>query len=156
MPAFVINHSLSYSCAALFSWTEYWLGVLLLGRRKFCFPFCSAAGAAAAGTEAAGGWESWSLMVSMAGVALAVLGQVSYGYDVCICIAFGTGIVIMTLSCQTIRFVGMRTCGQSFNHIIATQRSDEHVLITHGIYRCECDSLCVYINVCHTVHQYDR
>jgi hypothetical protein len=64
--AFVINHSLSYSCAALFSWSEYWLGVLLLGRRKFCFPFC-----------AGGAAEEWSLAMSAAGVALAVLGQVS-------------------------------------------------------------------------------
>jgi protein-S-isoprenylcysteine O-methyltransferase len=56
------------------------------------------------------GASKYSAFVCWAGIALAVGGQ-------------------------AIRVVGMRTCGQSFSHIIATERPPQHELITHGIYK---------------------
>ena len=36
---------------------------------------------------------------------------------------------------QFIRSLAMVTCGESFNHLIQTERKDNHVLVTHGIYK---------------------
>lgn len=43
------------------------------------------------------------------------------------------GVCIMLLG-QVVRSVAMWTCGDSFSHIIADEKTDEHKLITHGIY----------------------
>jgi protein-S-isoprenylcysteine O-methyltransferase len=44
------------------------------------------------------------------------------------------GIVLLLIS-QAVRSLAMITCGESFNHLIQTQKKDNHVLITHGIYK---------------------
>ena len=42
--------------------------------------------------------------------------------------------VIGVFSSQIIRSVAMKTCGESFNHLIQTSKKDNHVLIQTGIY----------------------
>jgi protein-S-isoprenylcysteine O-methyltransferase len=42
--------------------------------------------------------------------------------------------IIFVFSGQTIRFIAMRTCGESFNHIIQHSKKDTHILVTSGIY----------------------
>jgi len=54
--------------------------------------------------------NSFSASVSMVGLVLIVMGQI----------------------CRTL---AMKTCGESFNHVIQQSKKDSHVLITHGIYR---------------------
>lgn len=44
------------------------------------------------------------------------------------------GIVLVLIS-QAARSLAMVTCGESFNHLIQTHKKDNHVLITHGIYK---------------------
>lgn len=44
----------------------------------------------------------------------------------------GVGLVFIS---QTIRSLAMMTCGESFNHLIQTSRKENHVLVTHGVYR---------------------
>ena len=46
----------------------------------------------------------------------------------------GIAILIVLIS-QAIRSAAMITCGESFNHLIQTSKKDNHILITHGIYR---------------------
>jgi protein-S-isoprenylcysteine O-methyltransferase len=41
----------------------------------------------------------------------------------------------LLLISQAVRSLAMITCGESFNHLIQTQKKDNHVLITHGIYK---------------------
>ena len=40
----------------------------------------------------------------------------------------------LVLCGQCLRFVAMRTCGPSFNHIIQEKQRQGHTLITHGVY----------------------
>jgi protein-S-isoprenylcysteine O-methyltransferase len=42
--------------------------------------------------------------------------------------------VVMLFAAQTIRTLSMKTCGESFNHLIQTSKKDNHILITQGIY----------------------
>jgi protein-S-isoprenylcysteine O-methyltransferase len=44
----------------------------------------------------------------------------------------GIGLVLVS---QIIRSLAMITCGESFNHLIQTSKKENHVLMTHGIYR---------------------
>ena len=46
---------------------------------------------------------------------------------------FSIGLIVVIIA-QCIRSVAMATCGASFNHLIQTQKKDDHVLITHGMY----------------------
>jgi protein-S-isoprenylcysteine O-methyltransferase len=43
--------------------------------------------------------------------------------------------VILVIAAQTIRTWAMITCGESFNHLIQTLRKENHVLVTHGVYK---------------------
>lgn len=43
--------------------------------------------------------------------------------------------IAMVLSAQTMRSYAMMQCGESFNHYIQTQKKDNHVLVTDGIYK---------------------
>lgn len=43
--------------------------------------------------------------------------------------------VVMVFAAQLVRSWAMQTCGESFNHLIQTAKKDNHVLITHGIYK---------------------
>ena len=43
--------------------------------------------------------------------------------------------IVVVLVAQFIRSWAMQTCGESFNHLIQTAKKDNHVLITHGIYK---------------------
>ena len=36
---------------------------------------------------------------------------------------------------QAIRVIGMKTCGESFSHVIVTERPANHELVTRGIYQ---------------------
>jgi len=47
---------------------------------------------------------------------------------------FSWGVMVVMVA-QGIRSLAMATCGASFNHLIQTQKKDDHVLITHGIYK---------------------
>lgn len=49
-------------------------------------------------------------------------------------ISFVMGI-ILCLGGQLVRSLGMKTCGESFNHIIQHVKKDNHVLVTTGIYK---------------------
>lgn len=49
-------------------------------------------------------------------------------------IAFLFGALMVAVA-QTIRSWSMLTCGESFNHLIQTMKKENHVLITHGIYK---------------------
>jgi protein-S-isoprenylcysteine O-methyltransferase len=49
-------------------------------------------------------------------------------------IAYAVGALLIILS-QIIRSWAMITCGESFNHLIQTAKKDNHVLITHGVYK---------------------
>jgi protein-S-isoprenylcysteine O-methyltransferase len=42
--------------------------------------------------------------------------------------------VLLLFASQTIRTLSMKTCGESFNHLIQTSKKDNHVLITRGVY----------------------
>lgn len=44
----------------------------------------------------------------------------------------GLGIVLVS---QVIRSLAMCTCGESFNHYIQTEKKENHVLITRGVYK---------------------
>lgn len=44
------------------------------------------------------------------------------------------GSLVVALA-QIIRSWAMITCGESFNHLIQTSKKDNHVLITHGVYK---------------------
>eukprot|EP00563_Minutocellus_polymorphus_P001338 CAMPEP_0181032100 /NCGR_PEP_ID=MMETSP1070-20121207/6568_1 /TAXON_ID=265543 /ORGANISM="Minutocellus polymorphus, Strain NH13" /LENGTH=335 /DNA_ID=CAMNT_0023109487 /DNA_START=152 /DNA_END=1159 /DNA_ORIENTATION=+ len=44
------------------------------------------------------------------------------------------GLIFLT-SGQIVRALAMITCGESFNHLIQQTKKDNHVLITHGIYK---------------------
>lgn len=41
----------------------------------------------------------------------------------------------MVISAQCIRSLAMATCGESFNHYIQVSKKENHVLVTHGIYK---------------------
>ena len=41
--------------------------------------------------------------------------------------------IIVVLLAQTIRSLAMKTCGESFNHLIQTSKKDNHVLVKHGM-----------------------
>jgi protein-S-isoprenylcysteine O-methyltransferase len=45
------------------------------------------------------------------------------------------GGMLLVFVSQMIRSWAMSTCGESFNHLIQTSKKENHVLITHGIYR---------------------
>lgn len=49
-------------------------------------------------------------------------------------LAYGLG-VLLVLVTQIIRSWAMITCGESFNHLIQTSKKENHVLVTHGIYK---------------------
>jgi protein-S-isoprenylcysteine O-methyltransferase len=83
--SFLVNHSQTYTLAALLSWTEFFT-------RLVCFPKLNSVG------------------VCLFGVFIAVISQ-------------------------TIRSSAMVTCGLSFNHLIQREKKDNHVLITHGVYK---------------------
>jgi protein-S-isoprenylcysteine O-methyltransferase len=42
------------------------------------------------------------------------------------------GITVVLLA-QCVRSLAMRTCGESFNHLIQTSKKDNHVLVKHGM-----------------------
>jgi len=42
----------------------------------------------------------------------------------------------LSLLFQTVRTLGMVTCGENFNHQIMEKRTDTHKLVTTGVYRC--------------------
>ena len=42
--------------------------------------------------------------------------------------------LVFVISGQVLRYMAMKTCGPSFNHIIQRQKKSNHVLITHGVY----------------------
>ena len=44
------------------------------------------------------------------------------------------GVVVVVMA-QFIRSLAMVTCGESFNHLIQTEKKDNHILVTRGIYR---------------------
>lgn len=83
--SFLVNHSTTYTMAAITSWTEFWV-------RFWLGP----------------SWNIWFLP--------------------------WMGLLILIIS-QTIRSWAMVTAGESFNHIIQTRKKDNHILVTHGIYR---------------------
>ncbi|KAL7561206.1 hypothetical protein ACA910_004132 [Epithemia clementina (nom. ined.)] len=43
--------------------------------------------------------------------------------------------LIIAIASQVIRSLAMATAGESFNHVIQTQKKENHVLVTDGIYR---------------------
>jgi len=43
--------------------------------------------------------------------------------------------VVLVIIAQFIRSLAMVTCGESFNHLIQTEKKENHILVTHGIYR---------------------
>ncbi|KAI9762984.1 MAG: hypothetical protein M4579_000047 [Chaenotheca gracillima] len=43
------------------------------------------------------------------------------------------GLSLMALG-QVVRSTAMAQAGQSFNHVVQTKRSEEHILVTHGVY----------------------
>lgn len=49
-------------------------------------------------------------------------------------VAYALGAALVLVS-QIIRSWAMITCGESFNHLIQTAKKDNHVLITHGVYK---------------------
>jgi protein-S-isoprenylcysteine O-methyltransferase len=49
-------------------------------------------------------------------------------------IAYVVGALLIVVS-QIIRSWAMITCGESFNHLIQTAKKENHVLITHGVYK---------------------
>lgn len=42
---------------------------------------------------------------------------------------------LLVVCAQGIRTWAMVTCGESFNHLIQTSKKDNHVLVTHGVYK---------------------
>jgi len=46
----------------------------------------------------------------------------------------GVGIIVV-VAAQCIRSVAMKTCGESFNHLIQTAKKENHLLVKHGIYK---------------------
>jgi protein-S-isoprenylcysteine O-methyltransferase len=84
--SFLVNHSLTYTAAALTSWTEFGLRVALV--------------------------PSWNYP------------------SMSVCVALP-----LVLLSQMIRSLAMATAGESFNHLIQTTKKENHVLITHGIYK---------------------
>eukprot|EP00538_Stauroneis_constricta_P005001 CAMPEP_0119566362 /NCGR_PEP_ID=MMETSP1352-20130426/32838_1 /TAXON_ID=265584 /ORGANISM="Stauroneis constricta, Strain CCMP1120" /LENGTH=238 /DNA_ID=CAMNT_0007615457 /DNA_START=76 /DNA_END=792 /DNA_ORIENTATION=- len=83
--SYLVNHSTTYTFAALFSWTEF--------ATRFIF---------------APNWNNASISI------------------------VGFGVVVVS---QVIRSLAMITCGASFNHMIQREKKENHVLITHGVYR---------------------
>jgi protein-S-isoprenylcysteine O-methyltransferase len=87
--SYLINHSLTYTTAALLSWIEFWIR-FFFGRRIR--------------------YMNLPIWIS--------------------CIGFCTLIIA-----QLVRSLSMATAGESFNHLIQTSKRQNHILITHGIYR---------------------
>lgn len=91
--SYLVNHSITYTTAAILSWIEFWIRFICVLRH---IPVV----------------DSFSLPPYLSYIGLAIL--------VC---------------AQCIRSVAMATAGESFNHLIQTSKKQNHVLITHGIYR---------------------
>jgi protein-S-isoprenylcysteine O-methyltransferase len=43
--------------------------------------------------------------------------------------------LLLVVPSQTLRSLAMATASESFNHVIQTSRKQNHVLVTHGVYR---------------------
>jgi protein-S-isoprenylcysteine O-methyltransferase len=41
----------------------------------------------------------------------------------------------MAVMGETVRVLGMITCGENFHHHVQSEKSTDHVLVRHGIYR---------------------
>jgi protein-S-isoprenylcysteine O-methyltransferase len=111
--SFLINHSTSYTAAAIASWMEFWLTrILVVLLMRIVTTTTSKVvttiprGIVSSGIRLWIHWSHWS---------------------------FGLGIVIVVMG-QVIRSLAMMTAGESFNHLIQTRRKANHVLITHGVY----------------------
>jgi protein-S-isoprenylcysteine O-methyltransferase len=104
--SFLVNHSTSYTAAAISSWMEFF------ATRMFVLIILNMPGVIHLPTivrRSVRLWISWSHW------------------------SFGCGMVIVVVG-QAIRSAAMMTAGESFNHLIQTRRKANHVLITHGIY----------------------
>ena len=91
--SYLINHSITYTTAAILSWIEFWIRFVCVVRHVHIFD------------------------------AIHLPFYISY---------IGFGILMIA---QCVRSMAMATAGESFNHLIQTSKKQNHVLITHGIYR---------------------
>lgn len=96
--SYLINHSITYTTAAITSWMEFWI-------RFFVIVVCTVR-------------------------RVPIFDTISIPYT----ISYYIGLVVLIIA-QCIRSMAMATAGESFNHLIQTSKKQNHVLITHGIYR---------------------
>ena len=108
--SFLVNHSKAYTAAFLLAITEFWM--------KFCYDLFVR-------FFLMGSSSNSKTLESQPQPQQKIIGSV-------LTIVLG---VIVVVVAQIIRSWSMRTCGESFNHFIQTERKDNHRLVTHGIYK---------------------
>jgi protein-S-isoprenylcysteine O-methyltransferase len=113
--SFLINHSTTYTAAAIASWMEFAstrivvMAAVRILARKQQQQHAATTTIPRIIQYSVRWWIHWSHWSFALGVVMVVMGQ-------------------------AIRSLAMMTAGESFNHLIQTRRKSNHVLITHGIY----------------------
>ena len=102
--SFLVNHSKAYTVAAIIASTEFW----------FRFWFFSDTSRTMTLTTTI--TTTTTTTTNYLWISITVLG------------------ILMVIVSQIIRSWAMMKCGESFNHYIQTQKKDNHILVTNGIY----------------------
>ena len=105
--SFLVNHSKAYTAAFLLAITEFWI--------KFCY-------------------DLFVRFFVFLGPSNSVLQSQPQQNFVGSLFTIVLGVIVVVVA-QVIRSWSMKTCGESFNHFIQTERKDNHRLVTHGIYK---------------------